>query len=37
LVEKLAGETDKGAVAARRMLMLSRAAARACRILPPPP
>lgn len=36
LVEKLAGETGKGAVAARRMLMLSRAAARACRILPPP-
>ncbi len=35
LVEKLAGETGKGAVAARRMLMLSRAAARACRILPP--
>ncbi len=35
LVEKLAGEAGKGAVAARRMLMLARAAARACRILPP--
>jgi putative membrane protein len=35
LLEKLAGETGKGAVAARRMLMLARAAARACRILPP--
>lgn len=34
LVEKLAGETGKGAVAARRMLLLSRAAARACRLLP---
>jgi putative membrane protein len=33
--EKIAGETGKGAVAARRMLMLSRAASRACRILPP--
>jgi putative membrane protein len=36
LVEKIAGEAGKGAVAARRMLMLSRAAARACRIVPPP-
>ncbi|WP_372618921.1 DUF697 domain-containing protein [Falsiroseomonas sp.] len=35
LFEKIAGETGKGAVAARRMLMLSRAASRACRILPP--
>lgn len=34
LIEKLAGETGKGAVAARRMLLLSRAAARACRLLP---
>ncbi len=34
LLEKLAGETGKGAVAARRMLMLARAAARACRIIP---
>ncbi len=34
LVEKVAGEAGKGAVAARRMLMLSRAASRACRILP---
>lgn len=34
LVEKIAGETGKGAVAARRMLMLARAAARACRIVP---
>jgi putative membrane protein len=34
LVEKLAGEAGKGAVAARRMLMLARAAARACRIVP---
>jgi putative membrane protein len=34
LIEKLAGEAGKGAVAARRMLMLSRAAGRACRILP---
>lgn len=34
LVEKLAGETGKGAVSARRMLLLARAAARACRILP---
>jgi putative membrane protein len=35
LIEKIAGEAGKGAVAARRMLMLARAAARACRILPP--
>ncbi len=35
LIEKVAGEAGKGAVAARRMLMLARAAARACRILPP--
>jgi putative membrane protein len=35
LVEKLAGEAGKGAVAARRMIMLARATARACRILPP--
>jgi putative membrane protein len=35
LLEKVAGEAGKGAVAARRMLMLARAAARACRILPP--
>lgn len=35
LLEKIAGEAGKGAVAARRMLMLARAAARACRILPP--
>ncbi|HZF76588.1 MAG TPA: DUF697 domain-containing protein [Acetobacteraceae bacterium] len=37
LVQHLAGETGSGAVAARRMIMLSRAAARACRILPPRP
>lgn len=35
LLEKVAGEAGKGAVAARRMLLLARAAARACRILPP--
>lgn len=35
LLEKVAGEAGKGAVAARRMLMLARATARACRILPP--
>jgi putative membrane protein len=35
LIEKVAGEAGKGAVAARRMLMLARAAARACRIVPP--
>jgi len=35
LLEKVAGEAGKGAIAARRMLMLARAAARACRILPP--
>jgi putative membrane protein len=35
LIEKVAGEAGKGAVAARRMLMLARATARACRILPP--
>ncbi len=35
LLEKVAGEAGKGAVAARRMLMLARAAARACRIIPP--
>jgi putative membrane protein len=35
LIERVAGEAGKGAVAARRMIMLSRAAARACRILPP--
>jgi putative membrane protein len=34
MIEKVAGEAGKGAVAARRMLMLARAAARACRILP---
>lgn len=34
LIEKVAGEAGKGAVAARRMLMLARAAARACRIVP---
>ena len=33
LIEKVAGEAGKGAVAARRMLMLSRAASRACRIV----
>ena len=35
LLEKVAGEAGKGAVAARRMLLLARAAARACRIVPP--
>ena len=35
LLEKVAGEAGKGAVAARRMVMLARTAARACRILPP--
>ncbi len=35
LVQHVAGEAGSGAVAARRMIMLSRAAARACRILPP--
>lgn len=35
LIEKVAGEAGKGAVAARRMLMLARAASRACRIVPP--
>jgi putative membrane protein len=35
LIEKIAGEAGKGAVAARRMIMLARATARACRILPP--
>lgn len=36
LVEKLAGEAATGAVAARRMLSLARAAAAACRIVPAP-
>jgi putative membrane protein len=31
----LGGETATGAVAARRMLLLARAAASACRITPP--
>lgn len=35
LVEKVTGEAGKGAVAARRMMLLGRAATRACRILPP--
>ena len=35
LVEKVTGEGAKGAVAARRMLLLGRAATRACRLLPP--
>ncbi len=35
LLEKVAGEAATGAVAARRMLLLARAAARACRIVPP--
>jgi putative membrane protein len=34
LVQHVAGEAATGAVAARRMLLLSRAAARACRIVP---
>jgi putative membrane protein len=34
LLEKVAGEAGKGAVAARRMLMLARAAGRACRVVP---
>jgi putative membrane protein len=34
LLEKLAGEAATGAVAARRMLLLARAAAEACRIIP---
>ncbi|WP_137178596.1 DUF697 domain-containing protein [Roseomonas sp. AR75] len=37
LVKTAIGESGKGAVAARRMIMLARAAARACRIVPPPP
>ena len=36
LIEKLAGEAATGAVAARRMLTLARAAAAACRIVPGP-
>ena len=36
LIEKVAGEAGKGAVSARRMLLLARATARACRIVPPP-
>jgi putative membrane protein len=35
LLQHLAGETAAGAVAARRMLRLSRVAAEACRIVPP--
>jgi putative membrane protein len=35
LIEKVAGEAGKGAVAARRMLLLARATERACRIVPP--
>ena len=35
LLQHVAGETAAGAVAARRMLRLSRVAAEACRILPP--
>jgi putative membrane protein len=34
-LEKVAGEAGKGAVAARRILLLARAAAHACRIVPP--
>jgi putative membrane protein len=34
LLQHVAGETAAGAVAARRMLLLSRAAGQACRILP---
>jgi putative membrane protein len=36
LLERLAGEAATGAVAARRMLLLARATAAACRITPPP-
>lgn len=36
LLQHVAGETAAGAVAARRMLRLARAAAEACRIVPPP-
>jgi putative membrane protein len=35
LVQHVAGEAAQGAIAARRMLMLARATARACRIVPP--
>ena len=35
LLEKVAGEAAAGAVAARRMLRLARAAAEACRVFPP--
>lgn len=35
ILEKFAGEAAAGAVAARRMLRLARAAAEACRIVPP--
>ncbi|MFT8242723.1 DUF697 domain-containing protein [Roseomonas sp. BN140053] len=35
LIERLAGEAATGLVAARRMLSLARAAAAACRIVPP--
>ncbi|GGG22809.1 hypothetical protein GCM10010964_08660 [Caldovatus sediminis] len=35
LLEKFAGEAAAGAVAARRMLRLARAASEACRIVPP--
>jgi putative membrane protein len=35
LVKTAIGESGKGAVAARRMILLARAAARACRIPPP--
>ncbi|MGG5809519.1 DUF697 domain-containing protein [Falsiroseomonas sp. CW058] len=34
LLERVAGDAAKGAVVARRMLVLARAAARACRIVP---
>jgi putative membrane protein len=35
LVKTAIGESGKGAVAARRMILLARATARACRIVPP--
>uniref|UniRef100_UPI0022EA9BA3 DUF697 domain-containing protein n=1 Tax=Falsiroseomonas oryzae TaxID=2766473 RepID=UPI0022EA9BA3 len=35
MVQHVAGEAATGAVAARRMLLLARAASRACRIVPP--
>ncbi len=37
LLQHVAGETAAGAVAARRMLRLARAAAEACRLVPPTP